>query len=416
MSWFSLWSVATVSAGDWPAFRGPHGDGTAKEENLPVEWGPEENVKWKTPLPARGNSSPIVSGHRVFVTVAENNGKKRSLLCFDRDTGEPLWSRSVSYESVDDTHKTNPHAAATPVTDGRRVVVWFGSAGMHCYGVDGTELWSTDLGKFDHIWGYGSSPILHDGHVIQLCGPGERQMLVALRLEDGEVVWKTPEPGGSDSARGRYIGSWGTPLVIDVDGEDQLLIGLPTRVAAFDPANGQILWYLTGLASDRSDLCYTSPLASDKIGMIMGGFGGPEMAFRLGGQGDVTDENLLWRNAKPDGRRLPQRIGTGVLVDGNVYMANADGPGSIECLDLKTGRRHWTEQRTPDGPHWGSMIYADGRLYVTGQKGITRVLAANPEKYEVLAENDLGEQSHSTPAASDGQLFLRTFEHLYCIE
>lgn len=415
-----IWALGLLAAfdapaGDWPAFRGPNGDGTADEQQIPVHWGPDQNIRWKVPLPAPGNSSPIVTGDRVFVTVAEDNGKTRSLICFDRQTGKQQWAQSVRYEADEETHQTNPHAAPTPVTDGQRVVVWYGSAGMHCYTVAGKKLWSQDLGSFHHIWGYGSSPILHDGHVIQLCGPGERTMLAAVRLSDGRLIWQVPEPGGSDGSSGRYVGSWGTPVVVEVNGQDQILVGLPTRVAAFDPVDGFLLWYVRGLSGDRSDVCYTSPLANDEIGMIMGGYGGPEMGFRLGGQGDVTDENRLWHNA-PTAPRLPQRIGTGVLVDGYVYMANADGAGSIECIDLRTGVRTWEQQRTPDGPHWGSMIYVDGRLYVTGQKGITRVIAANPRSYEVLAENDLQERSNSTPAASNGQLFLRTFEHLYCIE
>lgn len=404
-----------LTAGDWPAFRGPNGDGTAEESNLPVEWGPDRHVRWRASLPAPGNSSPIVVGDRVFITVAEDEGHRRHLMCFDRTSGESLWTQTVRYDETAPTHKTNPYSGSTPASDGERVVVFHGSAGLFCYDLEGNQQWRTDLGRIEHVWGFGSSPVIHEGRVVQLVGPGEVTKLVAVDFQSGDVVWETPEPGGSNSEGGRYIGTWATPVVVEVDGQDQLLMGLPTRAGAFDPQDGRLLWWVTGLASDRSDLCYTSPLVSGDIGVVMGGFGGPTIGFTLGGSGDVTETNRLWRNFSTS-PRPPQRIGTGVVVDGLIYMANADGAGSMECLDPQTGEVLWEQRRTSDGPHWGSMIAADGRLYVTGQKGITRVLAANPERYEVLAENDLGESSNSTPAASDGQLFLRTFEALYCID
>jgi outer membrane protein assembly factor BamB len=406
--------TAPLTAGDWPAFRGPHGDGMSDEQQLPLAWGPEKNVRWKVPLAAPGNSSPIVSAGKVFVTVAEDRGHQRHLLCFDRVTGQQLWTRTVRYEQDERTHDTNPYCGSTPVTDGVRVVVWHSSAGLFCYDHAGEELWSLKLGAFDHIWGYGSSPILHEGKVILLTGPGERTMLVAVGLQDGKVLWETPEPGGSASDGSRYVGTWGTPLMAEVDGRQQLLIGLHSRVGAFDPVDGKLLWFVTGVSSERSDLCYTCPLTSNGVGVVLGGYGGPALGFTLGGSGDVTDRNLLWRNFSTAPRN-PQRIGSAIALGEHVFLANADNEGSIECFDLRTGQQRWEERRTPDGPHWGSMLFAAGRLYASGQKGITRVLAPNPDQYEVLAENDLGERSNSTPAFSEGEIFLRTFEHLYCI-
>src|SRR5690606_40103532 len=146
------------------------------------------------------------------------------------------------------------------------------------------------------------------GRVTQLVGPGAVTTLVALNLESGEVQWETPEPGGSDSDGGRYIGTWATPLITSIDGRDQLLMGLPTRVGAYDPQSGKLVWWVDGLASDRSDLCYTSALVVDDIGVIMGGFGGPSMGFKLGGEGDVTESNRLWRNFSTS-PRPPQQIG-----------------------------------------------------------------------------------------------------------
>ena len=406
--------LADVSfGGDWPAFRGPNGDGVARGEiGLPVEWGPDKNIKWKAPLPDDGNGSPIVVAGRVFVTCAENGGRQRHLFCFDRHSGEQLWVRTVEYDEPETTHKTNPHCATTPASDGERVVVWEGSAGMHCYDLDGDLIWSRDLGKFAHIWGYASSPVIHDGKVIQLCGPGERTFLTALDLATGQTVWETPEPGGSNE-ESYYIGAWTTPLIIDVDGIQQILCSLPTRAAAYAPDNGQLMWFIGGMSSNRGDLAYASPVPGEGLVMAAGGFGGPAMAFKLGGRGDMTDAHRLWHTGWE--KRNPQRIGSGIIVDGHVYLANADNRGSLQCLNAETGEELWEVPRTPEGPHWGSIVLADGRLYVTGQKGITRVFAPNPTQYELIAENDLEDSSNSTPAVSDGEIFLRTFGHVWCV-
>ncbi len=161
-------------------------------------------------------------------------------------------------------------------------------------------------------------------------------------------------------------------------------------------------------------MCYTSPMIGHDFGVVLAGYGGPALGFHMGGSGDMTARHRVWYQDSTNPRN-PQRIGTGVVIGEHLFLANADGPGSIECLDVATGKQRWVERRTSGGPHWGSMIAAAGRLYVTGQKGVTHVLAPNPDRFELLAENDLGEQSHSTPAASAGEIFLRTYRGVYCV-
>ena len=251
----SVWTAvlvvmaASATAADWPAFRGPDGNGVAHEDKAPVNWGPERNVRWKAPLPGPGNSSPIVSRGRVFVTCAEDEGKKRNLYCFDRRTGEKLWVRTVEFATVEPTHKSNPHCAPTPVTDGSRVVVWHGSAGVACYNFDGKELWKKDLGTMRHDWGYASSPILHRGKVILNFGPGARTFLAALDLKTGNLLWKHDEPGGLDATDQRMVGSWSTPIVARVDDQEQILCSMPSRLIACDPETGSLLWFCTGLGT-----------------------------------------------------------------------------------------------------------------------------------------------------------------------
>ncbi|MBC8871736.1 MAG: PQQ-binding-like beta-propeller repeat protein [Planctomycetes bacterium] len=409
---FGAMAFAThAGAGDWPQFRGPHGNGHADGEVFPAEWGSDDSIKWKTPLPEPGNGSPIVSAGRVFVTCTENQGRTRSLFCFDRGTGRQLWVRTVEFDKVEKTHKTNPHGSSTPATNGQRIVVWHGSAGLYCYDLSGQELWSRDLGAFQHIWGYGTSPILLEDRVIMHCGPGPRVFLAAVDLQTGRTLWETDEPqkgDGSYNENKKYMGSWATPVVAHVGGKRQIICAMATRVNAYDPETGEIVWTDDGVRGPRGDLAYSCPILGNDFGVYFAGFTGPAFGFRLGGSGNVTDTHRLWRI-----ERNPQNIGTGVLIGPHVYKANA-GPGTLQCVVAVTGEETWQE-RVPDGNHWGSVIYAAGRLYATNQKGATHVFLPNPERLEIVATNELGESSNSTPAFSEGEIFIRTFEHLYCI-
>ena len=395
-------------ADDWPAFRGPNGNGVANEDKAPLHWGPEKNVRWKASLPGPGNSSPIISRGFVFVTCAEDGGKKRNLYCFDRRTGEKVWTRTVEFLTGEPTHRSNPYCASTPVADGSRVVVWHGSAGVFCYRFDGAKVWQKDLGAMRHEWGYASSPILHRGKVILNFGPGSRTFLTALDLRTGDLLWKQDEPGGLDTTDKRMVGSWTTPIVIKVNHADQILCSMPTRVIACDPETGSLLWSCGGLAGEKVDLVYASPLVcGDTAVAFTGWVNGPTIGFKLGGAGDVTASNRLWMEEQP------QRLGSGVVVEERVYIVNA-GPGTAQCMECRTGKVLWTA-RLDGGESWGSTVMAAGRLYVTSRRGVTTVFRPNPEKFELLAMNDLGEPSNATPAISDGQIFLRTDGHLYCI-
>ena len=402
-----LLSLRTM-AGDWPQFRGPLGNGVASADRAPLHWGPGTNVLWKAMLPGAGNSSPIVSHGRVFVTCAEDAGKKRNLYCFDRRTGAQLWMRTVAFPSVEPTHQSNPYCGSTPVADGARVVVWHGSAGVFCYNFKGKELWKTDLGEVRNEWGYGSSPILHRGRIVLNFGPGERAFLAALDLKTGELLWKFDEPGGAKTLLKGNWGSWCTPIVAKVGRKDQILCSMLTQVVACDPKTGARLWFCEGLGEALADLVYPSPVVAGGIGVAFTGWAnGPTMGFKLGGSGDVTASNRLWLE------KQTQRVGSGVVVGGNVFIVNA-GPATAQCMECQTGKVRWSE-RLEGGESWGSVVMAGGRLYVTSRKGVTTVFRPDPEKLEVLAMNDLGEPSNATPAISDGQIFLRTDGHLYCI-
>lgn len=401
----AIFVAVTAQAADWPAFRGPGGDGVAEGTGFPTSWGDDENVRWKVALPSPSNGSPIVSNGRVFLCSATEDGTERSLLCFDRTSGKKLWTRTVKF-GEDETHSQNPFGSSTPAADGKRVVVWHSSAGLYCYDFAGKELWSRKLGDFRHIWGYGSSPIIHNSQVILQCGPGKRVFLTAIELDNGKTLWETDEPYEGDKDADA-VGSWSTPVIAEVDGKEQIICALATRVNGYDPKSGKLLWWCEGLSGSRYDAASSSPLISDGLCFAMADLRGPAMTFKIGGTGDITDSNRLWHVEK----RNPNSVGTGVFLDGHIFRPNSK-PGSLECLDAKTGKSVWKE-RARD--HWASMVLAGGNLYALSQRGTTIVFKPNAEEFEEVASNDLAESTNATPAFSNGQIFIRTDENLYCI-
>lgn len=404
-------------AADWPAWRGPLGTGVSDEKNLPVKWGPNENVHWRAALPEPGNSTPIVWKDRVFLTQAV--GKERTLMCFHRADGRVLWRRGVTTRLADDpTHATNPYCSASPVTDGRRVIVWFGSDGLYCYDFAGRKLWSRDLGVQRHIWGYGASPVIQGDLCFLNFGPGERSFLLAVNKKTGKTVWQQDEDsgygkaapadgrGGQDRERATYIGSWSTPVLMDVEGQEQLLLSWPRRLAAYDPATGRELWTCSGL----NPLVYTSPIYEGDAVVALGGFGGMGLAVKAGGSGDVTDSRRLWHHP-----RTKQRIGSGVIREGHLYIHN--DPGVAECFELATGNRVWEERlRGPGktGQNWSSIMLAGDNCYTITQGGDCFVFKASP-KFELVAVNSLGERSNSSIVPASGGLYIRTHAALWCI-
>ena len=398
-----------AAADNWPFFRGPTRTGISSESSAPVNWGVEKNIKWKAPLPSPGNSSPIVWGDRVFLTCAENaRGTERSLYCFSRADGRILWVKTVRYEKKEATHETNPYSASSPAADGQRVVVWHGSAGVYCYDHSGAELWHRDLGTFSHIWGYAGSPLIVGDSIFMNCGPGNRTFVTALDAKDGHTIWETPESGGADDKSPEtksWIGSWSSPVPITVDGKQQILVALPRHVNAYDPANGKIIWYCEG----NGDLSYTDPVVGDGIAVYQSGFGGPAIGFKLGGSGNVTASNRLWRDAGKN----PQRIGSGVMIGANFYQICE--PGIIQCVEAATNKELWKAR--PEGEtFWASLVAAGDKIYATSQRGNTIVFAADPSGFHQIAKNALGERTNSTPAISNGQIFIRTAGNLWCVE
>ena len=401
----------SLPAADWSAFRGNSGNGLSDATGVPTNWSANEGVAWKIDLPGRSNGSPIVSAGQVFLVSAESKGLQRRLHSIDADDGTVKWVQTVDFPKEMPTHKTNLFGGTTPAANGKRVVVWHGSAGLVCYDFGGNQIWHRELGEFRHQWGYGTSPVLHGERVILHSGPGQSVFVAAFDLNTGDTIWKVEEPVENDGQHNdadKYMGSWSTPVIISMGEKSVVVCSLATRVNAYDLANGKIIWTCDGLRGSQGDLAYTSPVIAGDICVAMGGFKGPAIGFRMTGEGNITNSRL-WRIDKGN----PQRIGSGVVVDGYVYMANA-GPNTIECIDPATGKSTW-KQRASGGDHWSSTIFADGRLYATDQNGTTTVFRPNPEKFEPVSVNRLNDPGNATPAIADGTIYLRTFSHLYCI-
>jgi outer membrane protein assembly factor BamB len=393
----------STSADNWPAWRGPDGNGHCKEKNLPVNWSDTENVRWKVALPSGGMSTPVIWGDRIFLTQATNGGQKRAVMCFDRKAGKLLWQQVVDYQEKEAelyVKEDHPYCRASPVTDGERVIVSHGSAGVFGYDLQGKELWHRELGKFVHDYGNASSPVLYGDLVILNCGPGETTFLVALDKKSGKQVWRADGPSQTD----RYTCSFVTPVIATIKDRDELIMSWPRVVKAYDPRTGKPLWSCEGLGTMIQN---HSPLVTADVIVAMSSYGSwRDMAIKTGGNGDVTETHRLWY------QNSPPRTGAGVVVGDCIYATGSTNSPFVECMELKTGKIVWKE-RLGVG-FWSSMVHADGRLYVTDLGGGTFVLAATP-KFEVVSRNPLEERTVASPAISDGEIFIRTYKHLWCI-
>ncbi len=402
-------------ASEWPDWRGPNFNNTSPESEFPTEWDAQTHVRWKVALPDRGNSSPIVSGSRVIITQATEKEQRREVMVFDRTQGNLLWHQGVVYAEKESTHPQNPYCAASPSTDGERIFATFGSAGAYAYDMEGKELWHRDLGPQVHIWGNASSPVLQGDLCYLYHGPGPGSYVIALNKQTGETVWRFDEPaidetGRTDGFRGQeggITGSFSTLLPFSHQGRKSLLMSFPNQLIALDPASGKRVWWAHGM----NPLIYASAIEGEGIAVGMGGYFGSTIGVRLGGQGDVTDSHRLWQNVRDS-----SRIGSGVVHQGHIYVFNSDG--MAQCMELKTGKTVWEERVRGKGPKsesWSTMIRAGDRLYCLNQSADMIVLRAAPE-FELIAVNALkNERTNSTHAMSHGEIFIRTWENLWCI-
>ena len=575
VSSLAVFLSVSLAHADWPGWRGADGTGVTSEKGLPEKWSAKENVKWRVDLPERSNSSPIVWGDKVFVAQAISADKKRALICFNRADGKQLWQSGVTYADSEQTQRDNPYCSATPVTDGERVIVSYGSAGLYCYDMGGKELWHRDFGKMSHMFGNGASPMLAGNACVFNFGPDEKARLIAVDKTTGKDLWEVQPPkmdpaelaglgGGRPGGRGQGGGgntgngigtrlsaqivsqadkdadkkvsaaefnalpdawfdkldadkkgklssdqvsekwyaavpaldgsastgpsrttapaifaasdadkdgsltreelkstfskwfaawdtdkagsisqdaiakgldaaagppaqgggggggrgfggggrggagggaSWATPILIKAGDREELVMGFPGRLAAYDPKTGTQLWISKGIGGS----IYTTPVWGEGVlfASTSGMGGGPAIAVKPGGTGDVSESQRVWKLDRYRGA-----VGSGVIYNGHLFTVGSDG--IVECRDLKTGESVSEERLTGGRGSWSSMLLADDKIYLPNQAGDVFVLRAGP-KFEIIATNSTGEPTNASLAADKGELFMRTDKGLWCI-
>lgn len=389
--------AAPAAGNDWPEFRGPDGQGHSTESGLPAAWSESLNIAWRTPVPGRGWSTPVIADGRVWLTTAtaEGGGVLR-LLAFDAETGNS--ALDVEVFRIEDENSPNPKnslASPTPIVDGDRVYVHFGSYGTAAVSTAGEILWTA---QFPYVTqhGYGGSPILYDDLLI-LNGDGyDVAFVVALDTRSGEVRWKADREQPVSQA-------YSTPLAINVDGRDQIVSVAAFRASAHDPATGDELWrvrYGRGFSN------VPRPVFGHGLVFIATGFQTPAMlAVRADGAGDVTDSHVAWTL-----RRGAPHTPSPLLVGRELYMVS--DYGVLTCIDAESGEIHW--QQRIGGNYSASPVFADGRIYLQSEEGKTTVIAPGTT-YSELAVNQLDGSTLASMAVADGAFFLRTESHLYRI-
>jgi outer membrane protein assembly factor BamB len=431
LTFTAIWSlVLPLAAGaDWPQWRGPEGTGVAPAADPPVRWSETENVRWKVPIPGRGHAAPIVWGERVYLLTAvpvegarppeppadaDERTRERWMravhpveqrfvvMALNRRDGSVAWERTA-VEAVphEGTHRDGTWASASPVTDGAAVYAQFGSQGLFAYSLDGELLWQRDLGDMStrNGFGEGASPAVHGDKLIVNWDHEGDSFIVALDKKTGKTVWQKSRD---------EITSWSTPLVVEAGERPQVVVAATGKSRAYDLATGEVVWEAAGMTVN----VVPTPVYGHGMVYLTSGFRGSALqAVRVAeAKGEVTaGEAVAWTHDR-DTPYVPSPL----LYGDQLYFLKVNS-GILSCLDAKTGKIHFNEQRLEGVRNvYASPVGADGRVYLVGREGTTVVLEHGPE-YKVLAQNTLDEGFDSSPAVAGEELYLRGSQHLYCL-
>ena len=418
---------------NWPSFRGPNASGVAEGYSTPVSWNIEtgENVAWRTPIPGLSHASPIIWGDRIFLTTAVKEGEAElkvglygniesveddsphelQLLCLDKRSGEILWTETV-WQGVPaiKRHPKSSHAVSTPATDGEHVVAFFGSEGLYCYTVDGELLWKKDFGVLDSgfyrvpsaQWGFGSSPVIHDGRVFVQCDVQENSFVAALDIQTGEELWRTPRD---------EVPTWGSPTVDVQGGRNQVIVNGYKHIGGYDLDTGRPLWSLEG----GGDIPVPTPIVAHDMIFITNAHGrmAPILAISANVSGELSmdadaHEAMVWSEER-GGNYLQTPLVYGEML----YCCRNNGV--VTCFEARTGEMLYRKRLGGGSTGFSaSGVAADGKLYFTSEVG--EVYVVDPEdSCKTLSINDLGEICMATPAISAGALYFRTRSHLLAV-
>jgi len=428
--------VTGTPAGSWPSFRGAQASGVADGQRLPDRWDGKSgrNILWRTSIPGLAHSSPVVWGQTVFVTTAVSSDPKATfkpglygdgdasedrsihrwmIIALDKRSGKIRWQRVASEgRPLNKRHIKSTYASATPVTDGRIVVAWFGSQGVYAYDVDGNFRWKVDLGRVDmgaydiptYEWGPASSPIIWNGLVILQCDTQADSFLLALDAETGEIVWKTERD---------ELPSWGTPTVATTSAGPELVTNASNFIRGYDPRSGKELWRV----GPSSKITAPTPIAADDMFVVASGRAPerPIFVVRAGARGDLTlpagrsqSASIVW-SRMGRGSYMP----TPLIYKGILYVLANNGV--LDAYDLRSGQELYRQRLPLIGSGFSaSPIAADDKIYLSNEDGEMLVLAAG-QKYAHLATNSMGELLMATPALSEGAMYVRSSASVFAV-
>ena len=390
--------LANSSAGEWPGWRGPTGDGVVPDEKAPLEWSIEKDVKWKVKIPGKGHASPIIWGDELFLVSADEESGERLLMCLSIKTGKTLWQKTVLESPIEKVHRKNSRASSTPVTDGKSIYISFldqEKMFIAAYNLEGKKLWEKRPGIFSSVHGYCSSPILWKDKIIINGDHDGNAYIVALNKETGSEAWKTPRPNKTRS--------YCTPLIRTIGARNQLILSGSKSVASYDPDTGKQHWIIDG----PTDQFVASLVYDQKYLYMTCGFPSKHMmAIDPTGSGNVTETHVIWHT-----RKNPSYVPSPVVVKG-YYLVVSDS-GTATCWKAHEGKLLWKQKLGRE--HSASLVVLRDHVVFGSEKGLITVVKPGPE-FEQVAKMELNEPLWASPVITDGNWFLRGEEHLFCIE
>jgi len=409
---FSSIAIATLSAENWPQWRGPAMNGISTEKGLPLKWSAEENIAWKVPMPGRSGSTPIIWNETIFLNIGTADGSgDLELWALNRNDGKIMWKGPIA--GGNHIERKQNMSSPSPVTDGRTVWVMTGVGVLKAFDFKGKELWTRDIqkdyGRFGLNWGYASSPLLEEGdlfvQVLHGMKTDDPSYILRIDGETGKTLWRVDRP---TNAIRESPDSYTTPALLRYGTTKEIVISGGDVVTGHDPSTGKEAWRVDGLnpTNNPNFRIIASPLVAGDM-VIAPTRERPMLAIKAGGRGDVTRTHKIW--TFDNGPDVPTPVSDGKLV----YTVN--DRGIAFALDLQTGKVVYGPERLKNDSYSASPVLAEGRIYVTSEnEGVTSVYKAGPA-FELLAQNSLNDYCLSSPAMSDGQIFIRTTGHLWAI-
>lgn len=395
---YIFFSLSVSRAQDWPSWRGPNGDGTSSETNLPVKWDSVTNVLWKIPVPGTGYSSPVIWKNKLFLISAIEATQEKVLLCYDCRNGKMLWQRTVLKTKFENKHDNNSFASGTPSTDGSLVYVSFldgTDVVVAAYDFSGNQVWLQKPGTFFSPHGYSCSPVIFGDKVIVNGDSQGDSFVAALSKTDGHIIWRI--------SHDKPAHSFSTPIFRKMDGKMQMIFCGNKEIAGYNPEDGSKYWFVTG---PSEDFC-SSPVYNEKSDLVLVSSAWPVrnlVAIKPDGKGDVTGTKVVWQSKK-GAYYVPSPVCT------DDYLFTTMTTGEVHCIEISSGKIMWVQKM---GAQYSSPVLANGLVYMPNDEGVVTVIKPGP-KFESVAKNSIGEKMYASPAISNGRIYIRSFQHLFCI-